>query len=144
LPDDEAQSFVVRVWSEGPGLWRGKISHLPRGAHEGFTRLSQAVRFMEQRIPGYRREPAAEYEPRAAGKRGFQANWLTGRKLRLASALACLALLAGGALLVSMPSGGGSLAGAAAGGGLDMGPGLVFLAGATAGGTATALWVRAR
>ncbi len=60
LPDDEAQSFVVRVWSEGPGLWRGKINHVQSGVCQGFNRLGQVVQFMERQIPGYRREPAAE------------------------------------------------------------------------------------
>ncbi len=143
-PDEEAQSFVVRVWSEGPGQWRGRVSHVQGDVQQGFTRLSQAVLFMERRVGGYRREPAAEYEPRPAGKRPLQMTRLTGRAMRLAAVAATLVVLAIGVTLLSGLSGGGRLAGTASGGSLDVEPVLAFLAGAVAGGAAVRVLLRRR
>jgi len=64
--------------------------------------------------------------------------------VRLAAAVATLVILAAGASIFSGATGDGSLGGTAAGGGLDIGPIMVFLAGAVAGGAATALWAKAR
>ena len=138
--DAEPQSFVVRVWTEEPGRWRGKVSYVQGNVHKGFTRLIQALEFMEQRLGPAPKEASRPSPRRSALGRPFQIGRLPRRTLRLAGAMVSLAILAGGALLLSMPSGGGSLAGAAAGGGLDMAPVLLFAAGALAGATATALW----
>lgn len=46
---DSTHSFVVRLWQEAPGTWRGSIRHVQSETLHGFTRLDQALRFIEQK-----------------------------------------------------------------------------------------------
>ena len=41
-------SFVIRIWQEFPGQWRGTIRHVQSEAQKAFTTLNQAVQFIDQ------------------------------------------------------------------------------------------------
>lgn len=42
----EPQSFIVRMWQETPGAWRGTVRHVQSQAQLGFMQIDQASRFI--------------------------------------------------------------------------------------------------
>ncbi len=133
------QSFVIRMWREGLGQWRGRISHVQSQENRAFTRLEESHRFMAAHLP--------EVEP-ASGNREAQVRDVSpfprlrrSRPFRLAAAMAGVCIVAFAAILVypvDAPDGG--MVGAAAGSGL--GTVLAFLMGAVLGGAVVAVWLR--
>jgi hypothetical protein len=57
---ETSQSFVVRMWQEDPGKWRGSIRHVQSEAHMGFTRVEQALRFIGQYTGGIEKRQFAQ------------------------------------------------------------------------------------
>ena len=49
---ETSESFVVRMWQEDPGEWRGMVRHVQSEAQVGFTRVEQAARFIEAHSSG--------------------------------------------------------------------------------------------
>lgn len=41
-------SFVIRVWQEKPGHWRGTVRHVQSEAQRGFEKLEQVFQFIQQ------------------------------------------------------------------------------------------------
>ncbi|MBI2906458.1 MAG: hypothetical protein HYX92_02250 [Chloroflexi bacterium] len=139
---DENHSFVIRMWREGPEGWRGRIRHVQTEAQLGFTKLGQAVEFMQRHIAA---APQAA-KPERAGPRLSLPAWLLRPRLApaLVSAAALVALVA---LLLGQgpeaaPPTGSVLVGTAAGGGLPWREVMLFLLGMGAGGGAVAIWLR--
>lgn len=130
------QSFVIRLWQASPQQWRGTIRHVQSGAQRGFTRLEQAVAFIEQR---------AEMKTAKARRMPFTFDWggLSRRQMRLAwvtgGALALVLLVV---VLLANPQVNTPLSGAAIGAGSDWMIPLAFLVGGVVGGFAVGLWSR--
>jgi hypothetical protein len=137
LENEEPQSFVVRMWREGPARWRGKISHVQGKDSRAFTRLEESTRFMAEKLPGIE----VVRQDNAANARS-PASWLPRRRsLRLAMAAVSVCVVAAIAVLV-YPDGetGGNMVGTAQASGLDMA--LIFFLGAVVGGLAVSTWLR--
>lgn len=88
---DTSQSFVVRMWQETPGEWRGTIRHVQTQSHLGFTQIEQAARFIGQ----YTRSvgkliPAQTGASRPSWQFNFKLNRRTTRLVALAAALVLL------------------------------------------------------
>jgi hypothetical protein len=47
-PEDTSQAFVLRMWQEDPGEWRGTVRHVQSQVQLGFTHVEQASRFIRQ------------------------------------------------------------------------------------------------
>lgn len=61
--DDSTQSFVVRTWQEPCGNLRGTVRHVQSQTRRGFTRLSQAQKFIEQSLARPGSAPAPSTRP---------------------------------------------------------------------------------
>jgi len=136
---EEPQSFVIRMWREGLGQWRGKISHVQSQESRAFTRLEESHRFMAAHLP----QVEIASRNRAAQVRDFSLfpRLPRSRPFRLAAAAVSVCILAFVAILVypaDSPESG--MIGAAAGSGL--GTVLAFLLGAVLGGAVVGVWVR--
>lgn len=136
--EDSTQSFVLRIWEEEPGERRGSIRHVQSRSQRGFTRLSQAMEFVELHLGSLsRKRPigrAAQTFPRL------------GRVLRQRIPLvgvAAAALLCLGVIVFQPPWPAAGLMGTAAAWGAD-GDWVLFLAGVVLGGGAMWLWHRVR
>ena len=46
--DQPTHSFVIRVWQEEPGHWRGTVRHVQSEAQRGFEKLEQVFQFIQQ------------------------------------------------------------------------------------------------
>ena len=49
---ETSESFVVRMWQEDPGEWRGMVRHVQSEAQVGFTHIEQVARFIEAHSSG--------------------------------------------------------------------------------------------
>ena len=49
---ETSESFVVRMWQEDPGEWRGTVRHVQSQTQLGFTRVDQAARFIQEHSTG--------------------------------------------------------------------------------------------
>jgi hypothetical protein len=49
---ESSQSFVVRMWQEDPGEWRGTVRHVQSNTQLGFTRLEQVRAFIQRYTSG--------------------------------------------------------------------------------------------
>ena len=142
---DGISSFVVRLWQEAPGRWRGTVRHVQSQAQRGISSTAQASAFMAEQCQASAKTFATRRDPRrvATGRPAFDLGWLGGRRFRLAGSMAALLVVALSIVLVARTPGSDALMGAAvepaAAGGL-----LTFLAGALVGGMAVALWIKRR
>lgn len=149
VDSEEPQSFVIRVWREGLGRWRGKISHVQSKDSRAFTRLEESTRFMAERLPAVgTREEKLDSRILTLTPSNLQSLISNSFKrlprrcsLRLAMAAAAICVVAAIAVLV-YPSGdfSGSIVGTAQGSGLETG--LIFFLGAVAGGVTVGIVVR--
>jgi hypothetical protein len=90
--DDSTQSFVVLTWRAASGQVRGTIRHVQSKDQHGFTRLSQAQEFIEQRLKSTAAPHTAAKQPaRSIG-------W--SRKFVLAAAMVLISVMAGATVLV--------------------------------------------
>ena len=132
---DGISSFVVRLWQEAPGRWRGTVRHVQSQAQRGINSTAQA----SAKTAATRRDPRRV----ATGRPAFDLGWLGGRRFRLAGSMAALLVVALSIVLLARTPGSDALMGAAveptAAGGL-----LTFLAGALVGGMAVVLWIKRR
>lgn len=100
---DTSQSFVVRMWQENPGEWRGTIRHVQTQSHLGFTQIEQAARFIGQ----YTREvgkrlPVQTIASRPSWHLNFRLSRRTTRLVALAAALVLITAV--GMLAISQGS----------------------------------------
>jgi hypothetical protein len=85
---ETSQSFVVRMWQEDPGQWRGSIRHVQSQSHMGFTRIEQASRFIGQYTIGVQKLQHAQILAiRPAWHLNFRLSRRTTRMLAFAAAL---------------------------------------------------------
>ncbi len=136
---EEPQSFVIRMWREGLGQWRGKISHVQSQESRAFTRLEESHRFMAAHLPEV--ETASRNTEAQVRDVSPLPRLRRSRPFRLAAALAGVCVVAFAAILVypaDSPEGG--MIGAAGGSGL--GTVLAFLLGAVLGGAVVGVWAR--
>lgn len=49
---ETSQSFVVRMWEEDPGEWRGTVRHVQSDTQMGFTRIDQVRAFIQRFTTG--------------------------------------------------------------------------------------------
>ncbi|CAN5374969.1 hypothetical protein BH10CHL1_BH10CHL1_51310 [soil metagenome] len=141
IPSDETtHSFVIRLWQETPGQWRGAVRHVQSESRLAFTRLDQAMRWIERSIEI--EPPTVEStRPRRAAP-GWRAWWANLPRFEHAPAWAMVGVLAMLILMIvltkqNMP---GSLAGTAAASGGGLGALPPFLIGLVIGGVAVAMW----
>ena len=153
---EEPQSFVVRMWREGPGRWRGKISHVQSKDSRAFTRLEESTRFMAERLSGIempekqetitKNIPSLSLDPlstRDSNSRSLIFSWLPKkRSLRLAMSAVGVCVVAAIAVLFYNPAGNptGGMSGTAQGSGLETV--LLFFLGAVVGGVLVGIYVR--
>jgi len=139
--DETTQSFVVRLWQEAPGRWRGSVRHVQSQAQRGISRVGQVSAFMTEQCRASV-ATAAAYRPARRAAVGRPAlGWLGGRRFRLAGMAAALLAVSLTVVLLAREPGAGVLAGAAVAPAISTGL-LIFLTGALVGGTAVACWVR--
>ncbi|GEM_PF-1641149 len=145
-PDETTHSFVIRLWQEMPGQWRGTIRHVQSESRMAFTRLDQAVRWIERSIET---KPPARVQPLARnaanGLRTRLRAWWTSIAhyqhtpvFALAGVLAMLIIV----VLLTASDVPASLAGASVGSGGSFGGVLPFLVGLVIGGLLVVVWVR--
>jgi hypothetical protein len=91
-PSIRTESFVVRLWEETPGEWRGSIRHVQSETRRGFTRLNQVVRFIEQQT-GQREERRAVPSSRPRFDFGLQMNRRSLTMLALAGGILAIVLV---------------------------------------------------
>jgi hypothetical protein len=63
---ETSESFVVRMWQEDPGEWRGTVRHVQSQVQLGFTHVEQASRFIQMHTTGVKPRlatPVAEKKP---------------------------------------------------------------------------------
>jgi hypothetical protein len=63
---ETSESFVIRMWQEAPGEWRGTVRHVQSQVQLGFTQIEQASRFIETHTTGVKPRqatPVAEKKP---------------------------------------------------------------------------------
>ncbi len=143
-PDDTTHSFVIRLWQEVPGQQRGTIRHVQSEARMAFTRLEQAVRWIERTTVNQAAvNQSAVEQPRNAVTTA-RTWWQRVTRYPHTPAFALAGMVAVLLLVVvlttpDMPS---SLAGTAAGGAWGVNGLLPFLAGLLIGGLVVVLWVR--
>lgn len=138
-PDNGTHSFVIRIWEEMPGQWRGTIRHVQSQAQQGFTMMSQALQFVEQRVSAISPE-AERKQPKRAAPPTFRFDWLPRRLLQPAwAAVGVLAVLVV-VLALMNPNMSVPLSGAAAGTGIAPEIVLAFLAGVMLGALSAGLW----
>ena len=141
--DETTQSFVVRLWPEAPGRWRGTVRHVQSQAQRGISSVGQASAFMAEQCRASV-ATAAAYRParRAPVGRPVPApGWLGRRSVRLAGMAAALLAVSLTVVLLAREPGADALAGAAVAPAISTGL-LTFLAGALVGGAAVACWAR--
>lgn len=141
-PDETTHSFVIRLWQEVPGQQRGTIRHVQSEARMAFTRLEQAVQWIERttRVT----QPTVD-KPRLRNvMTGVRAWWATIMQYRYTPTLALAGTIAVILLVVVLttPDVPGSLAGTSAGAALGETGLLPFLAGLFVGGLLVVLWGR--
>ncbi len=102
--EEKSQAFVVRMWEEDPGEWRGTVRHVRSQVHLGFTRVDQVSRFIQQFTTGAEKRQSFQTP---AIRSPFQFHLGASRRTTrlLATALALIVLSA----LVMLASGHGDL-----------------------------------
>lgn len=137
-PDETTHSFVLRLWQETPGQWRGTIRHVQSDSRLAFLKLDQAMRWVER----YLTADQASVAPDALSFPAWLSAKWAARPRFVASGLA----LAGGLALLALvvwlaPTPSAPLAGAAIG--ADSSPWLTpFLLGLVLGSGLVLLWWR--
>ncbi len=82
------------MWQEDPGEWRGTVRHVQSQAQQGFTRIEQVSRFIQQHTIGAdKRQAAQNPAPRAAFHFNLGFSRHTTRMMALALALIVLAVV---------------------------------------------------
>jgi len=69
-PSATTHSFVIRLWQETSGTWRGTIRHVQSNARQPFNSLAGAVRFIEQQMKSHREGIWKEWMPTTPGMIG--------------------------------------------------------------------------
>ncbi len=129
---ESAQSFVLRIWQEKPGHWRGTIQHVQSQTRRGFERLEQAQQFIERYLPSSAHTPNQSMS--------FP-GWLRKPTFKPALALIALIVVVVGVMLLSNSYSAGSASGTSISiPSLDSI--LVFLTGAVLGGSAVGVVLR--
>ncbi len=137
--DEPVQSFVVRLWQESPGRWRGSVRHVQSQAQRGITSIAQASAFMTEQC---RASSLAEAPRQTESKPALRAlPSLGGRGLRLAGVAAALAVAFLALVFLSQGPSNTVLAGTAIDGNLPDGLPL-FVGGMLVGGLAVSWWFR--
>ena len=91
---ETSESFVVRMWQEDPGEWRGTVRHVQSQAQLGFTRVEQAAHFIQAHSTGVEPRAAALKAAKPAAVRfDFGASRRTTRMLAFALAIIILSIL---------------------------------------------------
>jgi hypothetical protein len=137
--DDSTQSFVVRTWQESPGNLRGTVRHVQSQTQHGFTRLSQAQDFIEQKVARSDQLPASTAKPVTASLK-----W-TGvhrRRLILAGSVVVIVLAAGLTVIASGNQSNDKILGSAIGQALPLEVIAALLIGLVLGSVGSALWLR--
>ena len=137
--DDKTQSFVLRVWEEDPGQRRGTIRHVQSRAQRGFTRLSQAMEFVEHNLESLSSSSARDRQPLSIDFL-FSRLWPPKTRYHMAAVAAGVLALSAVCLFLLSPSGNTTLVGTAADGG-NLSDWMIFLAGFLLGITVTSLWL---
>jgi hypothetical protein len=137
--DDSTQSFVVRTWQEPPGSLRGTVQHVQSQTQHGFTRLSQAQEFIEQK--------SAQTEPGLASpvKSAAQPARLAGlhrRRFLLAASAVSIVIVAGLTVIASANLPLTSILGSAVGPGLSVEVIVALCIGLVLGSLGSAIWLR--
>lgn len=137
--DDSTQSFVVRTWQEPPGSLRGTVKHVQSQTQHGFTRLSQAQEFIEQKSA--RTEPGLASIAKPAAT---PARWagLHRRRFLMALSAVSIVLVAGLTVIASANLPLASIVGSAIGPGLSGEVILALCIGLGLGSLGSALWLR--
>jgi hypothetical protein len=143
VPVDEiTHSFVLRLWQETPGQWRGTVRHVQGESRMAFTQLDQAMRWIAHAIH-LDNPTAAQIHPQPQASRS-RPRWLRLPQLGTTPAWIAAGVLATLVLVVALTSqlGSQTLTGTAAGPTDDINGLLIFLVGLVCGGVAVALWMR--
>lgn len=140
-PDETTQSYVIRLWQEVPGQWRGTIRHVQSESRMAFTQLDQAVRWIERAMET-KRSTVAQPRVQAAvtGLRAWAARILRHQGTPVWAMAGMVAVLLIFVVFVSPEA--SALAGTSVGVVGGFGALLPFLSGLVIGGLAVALWVR--
>lgn len=138
--DDSTQSFVVRTWQEPPGSLRGTVQHVQSQTQHGFTRLSQAQEFIEQKSARTESGLASIAKPAATPARW--AGLLHQRRFLRALSAVSIVLAAGLTVIASANLPLASLVGSASGPGLSGEVILALCIGLGLGSLGSALWLR--
>lgn len=88
---ETSQSFVVRMWQEDPGEWRGTVRHVQSDTQFGFTRVDQVRAFIQRYTTGEPRQ-IANPAPGSAARFNFAPSRRMTRMLAFAFALIILAI----------------------------------------------------
>lgn len=139
-PDDNPQSFLIRIWRENPRVWRATVRDVRNESLRGFDRLDQALAFIQQRAAA---KAARAAQPTARWHLP-QLDGLFSRRLQPVWALATILVLVVIALFFMTPGSNVPLSGAAIGGAIGMDLVLAFLLGGIIGGIVVWLWLRIR
>jgi len=151
---EEPRSFVIRVWQEGPGRWRGKINHVQTQDSRAFTDLEESRKFMAKHLPGMEDLSAVARDKTRHSpvdipvpSRSRLSSWLPRkRSLRLAMAGGMVLLLAVVTVVFYDLDGNGPKGNLAATvyDASSLGAVFVFILGFLAGGIAIAAWLFSR
>lgn len=156
-PSDTVNSFVVRLWQEGPDQQRGTIRHVQSQTRQAFNDLEQIVDFIEAQIAPQQKaatmdsqhQPATawpelviERQREPAPSPIARSRWLPPLKLgrQVAWLTAGLLLLVVSASIVLPQAGLTPSPGTAAGGNVLSAAIIAFLTGLIVGGALIGLW----
>jgi hypothetical protein len=137
--DDPTQSFVVRTWEETPGHLRGTVRHVESKDQRGFTRLSQAQDFIEQKSAQRDEDVPSSIKPAAKPNRLAR---LHQRRFVLAASAISILIVASLTVIASANLPLTSISGAAVGSGLSGEVIVALFVGLILGSLGSALWLR--
>lgn len=137
-PEEAAQSFVLRLWQEEPGRWRGRVRHVQSQAQQGFTTLAQATAFVEQQLRSAPRlaRVGRDHEVTASSR---LLEWLPRSRTQTAAMAAGFLVLCMAALILVDPTVCAPLMGTAVASGITLDEPVIFLAGVAVGGLVVSL-----
>jgi len=140
--ESSTQSFIIRLWQESSGHWRGIIRHVQSNTQRGVTQLDQTVGFIQDQLNVAERAQAPGQPEHTAEQRSvFQWNWIPSRQMRLAMVSIGILVIAGVVVLFTDPGTMKNLAGAAIDSKFIEGA-ITFLAGVLGGAGGLAIWSR--
>lgn len=133
--DQPTNSFVIRVWQEKPGHWRGTVRHVQSEAQRGFEKLEHVFQFVQEQTGMSGSNHKKNIQPNSIKMPTlFEASWFDKPGFKIVLGLAVLIVLIASTALLGGISGSVPLTATATGDGGAFNMLAAFVAGFLLGG----------